>query len=394
MLSNSRYTGLWAFGRRRSRWSSKRDYNRQVEQPETEVTFYRCEELRVVDDERFLAVQVRLEEFKLGPRGPRKRGPIHLWDLTTELFFCASCKERYYQTGAHGKGMQCRRGELCPCKSAVNRKDSVQAICEKVAELIHRDSDLICQVICRAQERDAQGDEQLQGQIDSEEAGIRALTNRISDLEELVGHGSDEDRRRLKAKLRAAMSDRTSAQLRLTRLRKDRETQADTITAEEVREILADLTSMLENASSGNLGEDAIYKAFGVFRQLVGGRIWVHVERRPGRKQTVVRGVFRPQLIRMVKARAEVHDLDNDEAGEEVEVWLRKPPRLDLLAERVHELVDLGGLSYRETAKVLQGEGHKVNSGNVWYSYRRYFEMKGMPVPERSYNNGRPRKSA
>ena len=26
MLSNRRYTGLWAFGRKRNQWSSKRDY--------------------------------------------------------------------------------------------------------------------------------------------------------------------------------------------------------------------------------------------------------------------------------------------------------------------------------------------------------------------------------
>ena len=79
---------------------------------------------------------------------------------------------------------------------------------------------------------------------------------------------------------------------------------------------------------------------------------------------------------------------------EEVEVWLRKPPRLDALVERVHELMDQQGLSYRDAAKVLPAEGKKVNSGNVWYSYRRYYDMRDLPVPKRPYNNGRPRKSA
>jgi hypothetical protein len=64
------------------------------------------------------------------------------------------------------------------------------------------------------------------------------------------------------------------------------------------------------------------------------------------------------------------------------------------LAERVHQLMDLDGLSYREAAAALQQEGEAVNSGNVWYSYRRYYAMRGLPVPNRPYNNGRPRRRA
>ena len=86
-----------------------------------------CEELRIVGDELFLEVQQRLAELTLGPRGPKKAKQVHLWDLTTEFYFCAECSTtevpvRLYQTGAHGKGMQCKNGKLCSCLSAVNRK--------------------------------------------------------------------------------------------------------------------------------------------------------------------------------------------------------------------------------------------------------------------------------
>ena len=109
MLSNPRYLGCWAFGRKRNRWSSKLDYNQQIERPEEEVAIYRCEDLRILSDELFHAVQARLAEFKLGPRGPHKqKKEIHLWDLMTEFFYCAICKVRFYQAGAHGKGMQCK----------------------------------------------------------------------------------------------------------------------------------------------------------------------------------------------------------------------------------------------------------------------------------------------
>jgi DNA invertase Pin-like site-specific DNA recombinase len=394
MLSNTRYTGRWEFGRKRNQFSTKLDYVRQVEQPESEVEVYRCEELRIVPDELFFRVQRRLAELKKGPRGPRKRKGVQLWDLVTEIFWCARCEERFYQTGAHGRGMQCKNGDLCPCKSAVRRDEATRAVCGKLAEVILRDAHLLREVLCRAREIDARGDDDLQAEIATEDRKVQALTARISDLADLAGQGSKDDREQLKAKIRSAQAERASRQLRLTRLRAAADRHAESITPEHVDSILADFAAMLENAAEGKLGDDAVYKASNILRQLVGGRIWVHVERRPGRKQTVARGVFRPHLIRTVKAVAGVRDVDDEEPTEDVEVWLRKPPRLDLLAERVHQLVDLDGLSYRETAKKLREEGHKVNSGNVWYSYRRHYEIQGLPVPERPYNNGRPRRSA
>src|SRR5262249_45853466 len=121
MLANSRYTSRWVFGRKRNRWSSKRDYTRQVEQPETEIVAVQSEELRIVGDELFFAVQHRLAELKLGPRGPKKAKALHLWDLVTDCFHCAACRVRFYQSGANGRGMTCKRGDICPCKSSVRR---------------------------------------------------------------------------------------------------------------------------------------------------------------------------------------------------------------------------------------------------------------------------------
>ena len=55
--------------------------------------------------------------------------------------------------------------------------------------------------------------------------------------------------------------------------------------------------------------------------------------------------------------------------------------------------MDIEDLSYRDAAKVLQEEGHKVNSGNVWYSTVASMKCVACPCPKRPYNNGRPRKS-
>ena len=50
------------------------------------------------------------------------------------------------------------------------------------------------------------------------------------------------------------------------------------------------------------------------------------------------------------------------------------------------------GLTYPEATEVLIEQGQNISVNNVWCAYRRYYEMTGLPVPERHYNNGRPRK--
>jgi len=394
MLSNARYTGVWAFGRKKNFWSSKRDYTRQVLQPETEVSLFCCEELRIIDDELFAVVQQRLAEFKLGPRGPKKQKDLQLWDLVTEFFFCPHCQVRFYQTGANGHGMQCKRGDLCPAKSTVRRRDAVRAVCGRLTELLHQDVSLIESVICRAQHIDSQGDEALGTEVEAVEKKIAGLSTRINDLLEMVGQGTEQDRLETKARLRTAQAQRAEAGCELAGLRKALKAGTATLTPERVREILAELTQLLEDAASGMLGEDAVYKALAVFRQLTGGRIMVHVERRPGRKRTTARGLFHPHILQTVRHQTELPPIGGDEPAAEVEVWLRPPPRLDLLAERVHQLMDIEDFSYRDAAAALQKEGYQVNSGNVWYSYRRWYAMHGQPVPKRPYNSGRPRRPA
>jgi len=399
LLGNLRLTGRWEFGRKKSVWSSSKDYAEQQEQPDEEVSKFHCEDLRIVDDELFFAVQKRLDELKLGPRGPKKGKTAQLWDLTTEFFFCAACSTdqelvRFHQTGAHGRGMQCKRADFCRCKSAVRREEAVRAVCEKLQELIRQDRKLIGEIVVRSQELDARGDEGLLDELKQLENRERSLTRRIDDLSDLVGEGSEEDRAEMKAKIRAARSERVDVHEKLARARKTLERSSRTLTLDDVGQILDEFAALLTDGASGRLGEDAIYRALAVFRDLTGGCIMVHVEPRPARKQTNVRGQFQPRLLRVVRDKAELPPGSDDPVPEEVEVWLREPPLRDLLAPRVHQLIDVEGMSFRAAAKQLQKEGYQVNSGVVWQIYERYYEMIGQPKPKRPYNNGNSRESA
>lgn len=398
LLSNPRYTGQWAFGRRRNQWSSKLDYTRQVLQPETEVVLVVSEELRIVDDLVFNRVQEVLAGLKQKPRGPKRKRDLELWDLVTDCFSCDACSTperdvRFYQAGANGQGMRCKHETLCPQCTIVRRKDAVRAVCQALSGLLLRDVDLLAATIAFTQELDAAGDESLQNDLQRAERAVAALTRKIDDLTELAGEGSKADRAALKDKIRAAQATRTAEQAKVSQLQQALRRTAAAITPERVREIVADLSGLLEAGSSGRLGGDVVYRAANLFRQLVGGRIGVSAQTRPGRKMKNVRGEFYPVLLQVVQDR-----LDDPRGLERpqptpVSVWLRQPPRVDALAQRVHQLIDLQGHSFRSAAAQLQADDPRVTSASAWQSYQRYYEMLGQPAPDRPFNNGHPRAS-
>ncbi len=392
MLGNRRYTGLWAFGRRRNVWSHKRDGVRQIEQPDTEIIVVASEELRIVDEETFETVQAILVSRKQGSRAPKRvREEIRLVDLVTELFLCAVCGERFYQAGSDGRSMRCKNGDLCPRKGIVKRQESVRAVCCKLAELIQRDQGLIVATIERSVVVDDVGDSALVSRLDNVKRQIAQRQAKFTDLADLAGQGSDEERSALKTLIRATQAELATLNAEKVRLEQLIASQ-QRLTPEVARKILDDLHGLLVSAAEGELGEPAVYRALGIVKALTGGQIEVHFETRSGRIQTVVWATFELQLLGAISHESGVAT-DAQLSATPVEVWLRPPPKLDQLAERVHQLIDVERRSYRDAAKVLQAEGHQVNSGNVWTIYRRYYEMRGLPVPGRPYNNGHPRES-
>lgn len=393
LLGNPRLMGVWAFGRTKSVWSSKRDYARKVEQPEADVITIQSEELRIVSDELYFAVQERLMSLKKGARGPKRRKIAHLWDLVTDCFYCAHCSSpdnpvRFHQAGANGHGMRCKHGALCGALSVVRRQEAVVAICERLRELLLQDGELVDRVIAGAVKLDAAGDPGAQEEVSQLDKQLAALSKKIEDLSEMAGEGSEQDRTRLKAKVRETQLKKAGLDVMRARLIKSLDDQEEPITAGRARALLDDFTNLLAAAAAGELGEDLIYRAADVFRQLVGGRIMVHVEPRASRKRTNVFGAFRPNLLGPFQKACAVPMSESASAAGEERVWLRKRPKRDCLAERVHQLMDVEKKSYREAAKILQAEGENINSGVVWQIHQRYYEMMGLPAPTRHY---RPR---
>ena len=396
MLSNPRYLGIWAFGRKRNSWSSKRDYSRQIDQPETEVQIVRSEELRIVTDELFFAVQSKRAERKIGPRGPKKKKDVQLCDLVADTFLCDHCSQpgqpiRFYHSSS-GQ-MVCKQRSLCGQPTTLHRRKAVRSVCRKLTELLQQDAALIEQTILSAQAIDATSDEPLREELAIVERKIASSERKISDLTDLAGEGSDDDRELLKSKVRAAQAERTTLLHRRAALKESLNAPAQRITPEQVRSQLADLTQLLEDAAAGLLGEDLVYRAAALFRSLVGSRIMVRPEQRAERQESVVRGYFTPRLLETVQAEINGRLVTHTQPVAEVWAWLREPPMKDHLAERVHQMLDIQKMNYPEVTAILRAEGYKVRPGNVADFLKRYYELIGQPMPKRPYNNGRPRKS-
>jgi DNA invertase Pin-like site-specific DNA recombinase len=382
MLSNPAYTGRWTFGEKRNEWSTKRDSVRQVKQPDSEVTHRIREDLRIIDDSLFAAVQARFGAQMTGPRGPRQNKPPRLENLVTEFFVCPHCGgQRFYQAGPKCKGMQCGRSD-CKNRHIVGRAEAVAAVCTALQELLRKRSKVIAEIICRAQQIDDTMVDDVARNITTLEGKVQILKAKINDFEDLLGVGSESDRADLKAKIRTARTERATIEAEVARLVAIREKSCSPITPTEVNSILADFGGLLERAAWGQLGDDVVYKAVSLFRQLTGGKIEVHFDRRPGRKRTTARGVFTPRLLATVAEATDTPVSQEDEAIVPVEVCLQKPPRMDRYAADVRELYEDQKLSFATIGKRLG-----IGCAGAWQAYRRYYEMRGEPMPPRRYNS-------
>jgi len=385
LLSRPSYIGIVAYGRKRNRFIAKTDSVVQDTMPEEEVRFYRDEDLRIVSDELFYNVQEKLGKLKSGPRGPRCQKDPLLWDLVTGCFFCSSCDRRFYVCGAVNTSMHCPNPE-CKAHGIVKREDAVVAIVDKLQRMLQDDAVLQQLVSEACTERDDADEERTQQDIATLTAQINRATARISDLQELAGEGSERARAETKAKIRAAQANRDALE-RDRALLTNQAGAGEPVTPEQVHDQLADLRALLLDGAAGCLGSERVDEAAEAFRLLVGNRVDVHVMSRPGRKQTVVRAVFTPNLLGIVGNGVE------PEPVPAISVWLRRPPQMDRIAALVKHLYTRFDMGYPRAAAALTRAGISVAKSNVYSSYLRYFKMSGLPKPPSRPPGRRPRKA-
>ena len=394
MLSREAYIGRWQFGRKRNSWSAKRDGIQQTPQPEDQVKLVECPELRIVSDEVFYRVQQRLNAMKTGPRTRKNKREHAIWDLTIGLFACPHCLRRFHMVGAKGQYMHCPNA-TCPAPAMVHREHAVKAVCQKLDELLRQDDTLIDQIVASFGSLDEHDHDTLDLTIAERERDIRSLSSRIADLDELLGSGSDEDRQRRKAQIRATESQRSALQADLAGLRQRRGGgKTEPVTREQVIAQIQNLAGLLNDAACGHLGQDVVGKALDIFRSLVGGRIDVHATRRPGRQRWTATGIFTPGLINTVREALKAPNVAQAIPTKSVEVILVPLPFVDQIADEVRHLYEVERKGFRVINNQLEAKyGKKIGSGNICSAWRRWYQIRNLPLPPKSTTTGRPRKA-
>ncbi|MFN3150481.1 recombinase family protein [Bremerella sp.] len=391
MLRRLMYTGRVTWGKTRSEFNDELDYVVQVPQPEDQIEAYHDEDLRIVSDELFFAVQEILAKAKKGPRGPRKAKVPKLWDLTTELFFCDQCGERFYVAGTDAQAMQCRQRTLCKNSSTVRRDQSVLAIAEVIGKVIRDEPRLIDEMFEAASGLHATAEGDFDAQLQAKKQAIQSAKRRVEGLLELVGEGTPEDQAETKARLKAERLRRSTLEQELVQLTRLRDQANREITREEIAKAMLSFPETLIKAAKGDLGQDAVRKAFYLLKLLTGGKIMVKCTRRHNRQAKVVQGTFELQLGAAIGVAID-HAMPGDGPTKTISIYLRKPPKLERIADRAKQLVIDEKRSYVEVAKILKQEGEKVNRRQVWAAVDRWYEMHGLPKPTLPYNNGHKRR--
>ena len=383
LFANIRLTGRWEYGRRRNHWSTKRDGNRPELQVDSEVHTYLCEELRILSDATFLALQERLGPLGGPARDRRVERPRALHDLLTDVFHCPHCDRRDHAYGADCLKMHCP-GIDCPHHVTVDRPRAVEAVMARLGEILGRDRDLVDRVVAATARLDARGDEQLAAEVADLERKVAASTRKIDDLEDLLGSGSEEDRAQTKAKIRAAQAERAGDRVALERLVRSARSRRQ-VAPDEVRRALGELGEVLAAAGDGRLGDEATLRAAATFRRLVGGRVTVRVGARAVRRHPEIRGEFTPALLEALAEDLGIPVVAPGPAPAPVSAWLRRPP-IDDKAEEARRLHEEDGLSFQQI-----GERWGQSSSPAFRAYHRYYEMAGLPAPPSRATRGRPR---
>ena len=375
ILMNSRYRGLWYYGRTEAKWISKKDYVRQVEREEP-LQSRQIEDLRIIDDETwFRAQELRINNPHNAGRKPvdgnRKTRPR----LLNGLLWCGYHDRPLVVGGGQG------RSAICPvCKedgegklySLLDRRLAVEVICLKLAELIRGDKAMAARIIetCRkTAEAEQRPDE---GRIEELTARRTKLTQQIGRVLDMFAE-TDEDRRENNEKAGELRRQRAGINAEIARFDAAANKTVIVPTPEKVGRLLASLAAILASAAQG-ADEDDMADTRRIIEIVTGGKILVYQAGPRQAQRGWLRGVVTVDVVKLVAGDFGVHDVDGD--GVEVKVEFRKRPIHERIVDEVKALWD-DGLKYTEIAKRI-GWNRNIVAKAVAF----WHESQGLPVPD------------
>lgn len=359
LLENPRYRGLWLYGEKENTWILSKDYTRQVKRPEP-LRQVQIEELRIVPDELWYAVQKRLaEERRLNAgRKPKDGNRTARPRLLNGLFHCPDHGRPLQVGGAFGQVMFCPacRALLAadrPLYSLLNRELALRLTCETFARLIRQDNGLVDDVIAACQGEAAA----LQRPDPERLAELRTradqLSRKISFNQRNVGDTAEDQQET--ARLIKDLRDQRNATLaELKSLEAGLSRTIRIPTADETRRLFAELDQLLTGAATSS-SEAKTGQAREVIKLLTGGRIDLHQQGERRRHGGWLQGRFQMRLLPFLVNQAigrSATDIAGSYAATEVRIDYRDQTLREWEGQRAKDLYDQG-LMNKEIATQL-----------------------------------------
>ena len=254
LLANTRYRGLWAYGRTKATWQAEADYVRQVPRDEP-LRQEQRDDLRIVDDATWWAAARKLElKHNGGGRKPRGGDPDTRPQLLRGLFVCPKHDQILYVGGAHGRMLYCRacqqtHKEQRPLFTMLNRALAHRLTCEALADRVRRDPALAADVIAHLRRAAAEAGDDAPGRLQKLEARRDAATAKITFFMKNLGE-SEADQRESAAQLAGLRRDRAGLEAELAALRAARDRTRDVPDDDQARALIGRIAEALQAASS------------------------------------------------------------------------------------------------------------------------------------------------
>jgi len=355
-LMREAYRGLWKFSVTERTFLPTKDYPRQIprEKPLNEATF---ENLRIVSDALWFAAQTRLAKNTCirGCKSKKEDADPSL-RILSGLCWCPEHDRPLRADSAYGKYLGCPtcatlEPETRPLFSKPRRKVVLPLLCQKLAELIRQDQNLVERIISAAQAQAAAVQRPDESEVKRLEKSVAELTRKIKFNRRNPGK-TGEDEQEIAEILGKLHQERTELQNQLGLIRAADGQPVRVPTEEEIRELLDRFDDVLRRAGAGQLGDDQD-AARDILEMLTGGRIDMFQQGEQKPMHGWLQGRFTARLLDvLVEELAGVRRADSGE-GIEVVIDFKRPRKSDSDAdEAIRQWLD--GHMNKEIAKNLE----------------------------------------
>jgi len=361
LLMRETYRGLWKFGVTERRFLMSKDYTRQIprDAPLEETTF---EYLRIVPDSVWFAAQERLAKNRpvRGRRSKNEDADPSL-RILSGLFWCPEHNRRLRTCSAYGNYWGCPSCAMLEAEerflfSKPHRAVVQSLLCDKLAELIRQDAELVDRVIaeCRTQAAGIQRPDA--SEAERLEKAIASLSRKVEFNIRNPGE-TDQDEQEIAETLRCLRRERKGLQDQLGRIKSAATEQVRVPSEEEVRSLLDRLSDILQRAAAGQLDDDQD-AARDIVEMLTGGRIEMYQQGERKEMKGWLQGRFTVRILEVLVERFTGGKPAKAGDGVDVVIDFKRPRQNDIDADTAIRLWLDGRLSKDIAAQLECGPSY------------------------------------